>query len=205
MRRIPLFIALSATLLAGLVPSSAEAQFRFRGVEFWGGQYAWSGDEVEPLEAGFRGGFGVFAELNPGLAVGLEGVTGGFDSPGVGSASRVRWDDAEANLVVRQALGDRAGIHPFVEGRFGWTRISATAPAAVQGEVIVVEENGISYGAEAGVEIPLNRRARIVVAGGATIRDYGDATLDGVGLEDTAFSGTRWGFRIGVALGRAVD
>lgn len=204
MRRIPL-IALLAIFSLGLARTPADAQLSFRGVEFWGGQYAWSGDDVEPLQAGFRGGFGFYGELTRGLAVGIEGVTGGFDSPGVGPAGRIRWDDAETNLVLRQALGDRAGIHPFVEGRFGWTRISTTAPDATPGEVVVVEEDGLSYGAEIGVEVPLNRRARVVAAAGATIRDYGDAELDGVGLENTAFSGTRWGIRIGIAIGRAVD
>ncbi|HKK92818.1 MAG TPA: outer membrane beta-barrel protein [Longimicrobiales bacterium] len=204
MRRIPL-IALLAALSISFAPTSVDAQFLFRGVEFWGGQYAWSGDDVETLEAGFRGGFGLYAELTPGFGVGLEGVTGGFDSPGVGRANRTRWDDAEANLVVRQALGDRAGVHPFVGGRFGWTRISTTAPSSTEGEVIVVQEDGLSYGAEIGVEIPLNRRARVVAAAGATFRDYGDAELNGVGLENTAFSGTRWGLRVGIAIGRAVD
>jgi len=205
MRRIPL-IALIAALYVGSTPATADAQLLFRGVEFWGGQYAWSGDDVDSFEAGFRGGFGLWAELTPGLGVGLEGVTGGFDSPGVGRAIRTRWDDSGANLVVRQALGGRTGIHPFVEGRFGWTRINTTAPSPTQGEVLVVQEDGLSYGAEVGVEIPLNRRARVVAAGGATLRDYGEANLAAVGLAATSsFSVIRWGFRLGISIGRAVD
>lgn len=205
MRRIPL-IALIASLAVGFAPAPAEAQFVFRGVEFWGGQYAWSGDDVDTFEAGFRGSFGVWAELTPGLGVGIEGVTGGFDSPGSDGTGRLRWDDAGTNLVVRQALGGRAGIHPFVEGRFGWTRINTTARFQLEQEVRVIEQDGISYGAEVGLEVPLNRRARVVAAAGATLRDYGEADLSSIGLVNTSsLSGVRWGFRLGIAIGRAVD
>jgi hypothetical protein len=204
MRRI-ILLSLVLALAVTAAPTAVEAQLRFRGVEFWGGQYAWSGDDVTPLDAGFRGGFGVFAELTPSLGVGIEGVTGGFDSDATGPAERIRWDDAEANLVVRQALGNRAGIHPFVGGRFGWTRISTVAPSDIEGEILVLDEDGLSYGGEVGVEIPLNRRARVVIAGGVTFRDYGGAELSGVGIPGTEFSGTRWGVRLGMALGTAVD
>ena len=204
MRRITLF-SLVLALTAGVTPTDLEAQFRFRGVEFWGGQYAWSGDDVGSLDAGFRGGFGIYAELTPGLGIGLEGVTGGFDSQVVGPVERIRWDDSEANLVLRQALGNRAGIHPFIGGRFGWTRISTVAPGDQPGDILVVDEDGLSYAAELGVEIPLNRRARVVIAGGVSFRDYAGAELDGVGIPGTEFSGTRWGVRVGMALGSAVD
>ncbi len=204
MRRITL-LSLALAVAAGTAPTDLEAQFRFRGVEFWGGQYAWSGDATDPLDAGFRGGFGIFGELTPGLGVGLEGVTGGFDSNVVGPVDRIRWDDAEVNLVLRQAFGGRGGIHPFIGARFGWTRISTVAPSDQAGEILVVDEDGLAYGAEVGVEIPLNRRARVIIAGGASYRDYAGAELDGVGIPGTEFSATRWGLRVGMALGSAVD
>jgi hypothetical protein len=203
MRRITL-LSLVLALCAGTSPSALEAQFRFRGVEFWGGQYSWSGDDVSSLDPGFRGGFGIYAELTPGLGIAIEGVTGGFDSDATGPVDRIRWDDAEANLVLRQALGDRAGIHPFIGGRFGWTRISTVAPSDMEAQILVLDEDGLSYGGELGVEIPLNRRARVIIAGGVTYREYGGAELEGVGIPGPEFSGTRWGLRVGMALGRSV-
>jgi len=198
-----------SALLFGLAVATtatpAQAQLEFRGVEFWGGQYAWSGDQVEALSNGFRGGFAVFGELSDRFGVGIEGVTGGFDSNADDPDTALRWDDVGVSAIARLALKDRAGFHPFVEGRFGWTRISTAGPGATPGTILTVSENGISYGGEVGVEYPLNRRARIVVAGGATFRDYGGADLDGTSIPGTEFSGTRWGFRIGMALGRSVD
>lgn len=203
MRR-PVLAVLSALLLIS-VAAPAQAQFRFRGVEFWGGQYAWSGEQVDELVNGFRGGFGVYGELTPRLGVGVEGVTGGFDSNPNDPNSRLRWDDIGMNGIARLALADRAGFHPFVEARFGWTRISTALPASTEGDVILIRENGLSYGGEVGVEFPLNRRARIIAAGGATRREYGDADLAGTNIPGNSFAGTRWGVRFGIALGRAVD
>jgi len=202
MRRI--LAVVSLTLAATSVAAPADAQFRFRGVEFWGGQYAWSGDQVDALDAGFRGGFAVYGELSPRIGVGIEGVTGGFDSNVGDAGERIRWDDGGLNSMLRVALGNRAGIHPFVEARFGWTRISTTVPAG-EGNVLVVQEDGISYGGEVGVEVPLNQRARIVVAGGLTRRDYGGAELEGTEIPGTEFAANRWGVRFGIAIGRSVE
>jgi len=193
---------LTATTLATL-PSDAEAQFRFRGVEFWGGQYAWVGaaPDAGDFEAGFRGSFAAWAEFSPSLGIGLEGITGGFDSTGGAPGRSIRWDDTGVNLVLRQALGDRAGLHPFVEGRFGWTRIGTTLDTE---GVFVLEEDGLAYGGEVGVEVPLNARARLVVAGGYTRRDYGTAEgFNNVGIQGGSIDAGRWGFRLGVAIGRA--
>lgn len=201
MRR--LLTALLLALVSASAAQPAQAQLAFRGVEFWGGQYAWSGDQVERLDAGFQGGFGIWGELGDRVGLGLEGITGGFDSNSNDPQTELRWDDVGLNGVVRFALLSRVGFHPFLEARFGWTRISSAQRTTT--EVFIFEEDGLSYGGELGVEIPLNRRARIVAAGGVTRRDYGDADLVGSGIPETQLAGTRWGFRFGIALGRAVD
>lgn len=206
MRR-PALPALLTTVLLAAAVMPASAQFGFRGVEFWGGQYNWAGDQVEDLANGFRGGFGVYGELSPRLGIGLEAVTGGFDSNPTDPNDRLRWDDIGLNGIARFALADRAGFHPFVEARFGWTRIRTTAtnPAPAEDGLLIVSENGLSFGGEVGIEYPLNRRARLIAAGGVTRRDYGDADLTGTSIPGNELSGTRWGFRFGIALGRAVD
>lgn len=195
-------IAFAALATALLLPAEAQAQFAFRGVEFWGGQFGWSGDDAEGIEAGFRGSFAGWGEFNERLGVGLELVTGGFDAQ---SSVASRWDETGISAVGRLSLLSRAGISPFVEGRFGWTRIS-TARTDDEGLLLEFRENGYAYGAEVGVEVPLNRRARIVIAGGATRNAYGDARLAGSGIsvDGPSFSAVRWGVRAGVSLGRTI-
>jgi hypothetical protein len=201
MRRLTLLpLALVTSLV---VPGALEAQFAFRGVEFWGGQFGWSGADAEGLDPGFRGSFAGWAEFNERLGVGLELLTGGFDAE---AAVPSRWDETGISAAGRLSLFSRRGISPFIEGRFGWTRIS-TALTDSEGALSQFTENGIAFGGEVGVEIPLNRRARIVLAGGATQNSYGDAELAGSGivLDGTSFSAIRWGFRAGISLGRTID
>lgn len=184
---------LVAAAVLGLgAPSHVLAQIdSYRGFELWGGYGGWSGDDASTLGSGPQGGVAVFAEISDRLGFGVEGVYGSMEQD---QTLTVR--EYAFGPVLRQAFGDRSATHVFLQARLGWTRLSSA------GAAVDVKQDGISVGPEIGLEIPLSQSLRLVAAGGAQWRRYGDSHVFlGPTFEGTSGSAWRYGVRLGLAHG----
>jgi hypothetical protein len=191
-RRLPVIraCALLATLLL-LVPVQSRAQgIQPRGFELWGGYYTWSGDDFENVDPGLRGGLAFLVEAAPTVGVGGEVVVARFDENGEDVT------EFGLNALLRWSLGPLDSFHGFVQGRVGWSRLSAAS----------VTWDGLAVGPELGVELPLSERIRLVVAAGGSWHTYQDAEVDfgtggGPGIPGSSTSGIDYGARVGLAIG----
>lgn len=179
-------VAVGAVVLA-LWPGAVAAQgVAARGIELWVGQATWSGDEVESVDPGVQGGLAVLAETAPHFAFGLEVYVGGY--------KQLEQDVSElgANVLARWSLGPASGLHLFLQGRIGWSRLSAAS----------ITQDGLVVGPELGLEIPLSGRLHLVAAGGGTYRSYESPRLGSGGfvIADGGASGYLYGGRVGLSI-----
>lgn len=185
MSRSVLWCALALVLApVALVGQSVEP----RGLEAWVGYAAWSGEDVESVDPGIRGGLAFLAETAPHVGFGGEVVLGSYDQLGQSIS------ELGLYALLRLSLGPPSGFHTFAQGRIGWNRVSAGS----------LSQSGLSVGPELGVEIPLSARLRLVAAGGGTWNSYENAELGsgfGFGIEGTSASGFQYGGRIGLSIG----
>lgn len=174
-------------VLVGLTPLAASGQgIQGRGIEAWAGYYAWSGADVESVDPGFNLGVAVLAETAPHFGFGVEVRYGRYEGSGTA------FDELGLNAVFRYSLGPRSGLHAFLQGRAGWSRLSASS----------LTQDGLAAGPELGVEVPLGGRVHLVLAGGGTWRNYEAARLGG-GLALTLGDGATgfvYGARAGLSL-----
>lgn len=178
---------LLSALLLGATPFAAPAQgVQARGLEGWVGYAAWDGADAESIDPGIQGGLAVFAETAPHFAFGGEVSLGLFDQLGQ-SVTELGF-----NALFRWSLGPRSGFHAYLQGRVGWSRLSANA----------LTQDGLALGPELGVEIPLGTGVRLILAGGGSWRTYEDARIGtgGAALLGTGGSAYQYGGRIGLAL-----
>lgn len=188
--RTRIFVA--AVVLGFGAPSRLTAQMDlYRGFELWGGYAGWSGDDAATLGNGVQGGVAIFAEISDLLGFGVEGTYGSMEQ---GQSVTVR--EYALGPVLRQAFGNRSATHVFLQARLGWTRLATTDAAAD------IRQDGVSVGPEIGLEIPVSPTIRLVVAGGAQWRRYGDSHVFlGPTFEGTSGTAWRYGARVGVAHG----
>jgi hypothetical protein len=161
-----------------------------RGLEVWTGYAGWSGTDVESVDPGIRGGVALLTQTGPNLAFGVEGVVGGYDQLG----ERVL--ELGANLLARLAFGPRSGFQTFLQGRLGWTRLSARLGT------LDVSQNGLALGPELGVKIPVGI-GHVVLAGGGTWNSYENVRVGTIGTPmfvGTGGSGLHYGMRAGLVL-----
>lgn len=178
--------ALLCVLLVGGIPMAASAQgLQARGLEAWVGYASWGGEDAESFDPGIQGGLAVLAETAPHFAFGGEVSLGMFDQLGESVT------ELGVNALFRWSLGPRSGLHAYLQGRVGWSRLAVNA----------LTQDGLALGPELGVEVPVASGVRIVLAGSASWRSYEDARVGSASaLLGTGGSGYQYGGRLGIAL-----
>lgn len=179
-------VLLSAFLLAA-APLAASAQgVQARGLEGWVGYATWGGEDADSFDPGVQGGLAVLAETAPHFAFGGEVSLGLFDQLGESVT------ELGVNALFRWSLGPRSGLHAYLQGRIGWSRLSVNA----------LNQSGLALGPELGVEVPVGSGVRLILAGNASWRTYEDARIGtgGAALLGTGGSAYQYAGRVGLAL-----
>lgn len=184
------------TLLGALMllPASVGAQTLVNHFEAGGGYYAWSGENVDALEPGFRFQAIAGRDVNPSWLLAISGL---YSLVGV---EDTLLDGNEFGLggKVRRSFGPGDGPRVHAHLYAGWSRLSVTLPSEAE-----FEDDGVALGPGVGFELPLNPAVSLVVSGEAVWHGYSDlGAAEEFGLGEEGDSGWRFGVQGGLAFGR---
>lgn len=192
-----------ATLFLLNVASPAHAQLTFDGIEVSGGYFEWSGDDFLEVEGGVRFVGGPMFRIGDFWQVGAEGYYSTGDVPLLVDPIEIK--EYGINAVAKRAFADLRRTHFFVMARGGWNRLTSEIVDSSTGEPSGdFAQNGWSFGPEAGMGFSAGQYSDVTLSVGLNWNSYSDCQVFGPGDFTTgrSCSGIRWGFRIGLALGR---